>query len=89
MFESKPKLCITCNNLSKGGFGLCYAPENGISPVTGEIQPLLAVSSRSDFRRLNGLSDTGCGPEGKFYVPIVYEDTPTFWQIITKLFKRK
>ena len=87
MIPIEQRICRKCFYISKGGFDLCLSPHNGISPVTGEVQPSLAVSQRSDFRKLNGLPDTGCGPEGKYFTPI--DDVPeeSFWESIVKYFK--
>ena len=87
MLRNEQKFCKDSVHISNGGFDLCFSPHNGISAVTGEIQPSLAVSQRSDFRTLNGLPDTNCGPEGKYFKPKVEVQPVSFWNKILQLFK--
>lgn len=83
------KLCVECRYLSSGRFGLCFAPENGISPVNGTIRPVIAYHARSDFHKNVGLSHTGCGPEGRFFKPIEPKQKHSFFSKLKNIIKFK
>lgn len=67
------KFCKDCKHFY--GWGYCRAPINGISPVDGEPNFVLAVESRkSKSAPLHSatLSDFGCGPDGTFFEEKVF-----------------
>ena len=72
--------CDNCKYRSGYKFDFCNHPDNGIDPVSGDVQPRLCVFARS---HLNGI----CGPTGDLFEPI--EPPPlTRWQRIKALFTR-
>jgi hypothetical protein len=62
------KLCKDCEYFSESNY--CHAPENGISPVTGDPNVKFATTNRRDkslrLVREAG-ANFGCGPDGAFW----------------------
>jgi hypothetical protein len=61
------KLCIDCAYFGKSR--MCEAPENGISPVTGEPTPMFAYERRSAEVSILFPEKEKCGPDALHFVP--------------------
>jgi hypothetical protein len=59
------KLCKDCKNVV--GSIVCRAPENGVSVIDGQSEPVLCIFARS--QSIGAL----CGPEAKLFVQKVEE----------------
>lgn len=74
-------LCRDCEYFGEGIYLLCKAPQNGISPVTGEIKPLLSMVARADYK------DNACGPKGRFFKQKSVVGNNKWWNLL-RFFKK-
>ena len=61
------KICDDCKYVTS--LGLCIAPENGLSPVTGTPMARFALMNRSDKGSILHPGELVCGPDAIFFVP--------------------
>lgn len=68
------KICIKCAHHVSRVSVWCIAPQNGISPVTGEVL--------ANFCSINRSNKNSCGEEGLWWVPLPEKQVSIefFWQ---------